>query len=501
MAILAPKLAPLPSHDTPIGAAQLIAHTGIEADARGLGTRGLPAAGETELARSEAAVKEINRGRIDKRHEDLDRAENRMRAELAELPDTRTDAGGDRLDEDVAQAIDGLFRTFDGTIREVVGAKRKAQAQFNAYIEKHGHLERSASYKLSKVNHFTWVGLGFGGEVVFNGVMLIPASDNGLMGGIATSVMVAVASIGTALFAFGVPARYLSYHNLPPEQPNRRLWTRLWAVPALILSVLVIFGVNLYVAHWRDVATASEGAFDERLVLDHLLTKPFELSLSSFGLLVAGLLFAAFAAHKAYTASDKYPGYEQETRKVKEPEADANDLKVSVIGHIDAIKQTTVDGLFNQATARQAALENLRGQRRRWQDAKAKAERLDTSDIEAGHEALRHFRRLNLRVRTDDVVPNYFTDFTLGELVPEASGTDPAAEIEAATEAHIKHTEALLKLIERQIQRIGKAKEIVDQVMPADNAKGVEVDLPTPEEIRRMIDEQVKAATPTRKAA
>ena len=488
------KATVLPAHDRPISAAQLIAAAGIEAEARGLATRGRPAADETELAKSEAAASEIIRHRMDRRHDDLEVAAHRIRAELAELPDARTDGGVDTLQASVMQGLDNVFRTFDGTIRTVVDDERTAQAQFNAYVEKHGHQECAASYPDSKIQHFAIVLVLTLIEAAGNAVMYIPATSNGIFGGFVTALLVAVVNVGTAVFAGYVPARYLNWHDLPPKQPNRRMLTWAWAIPALIVAAAVILGTNLFAAHFRDVAISSEGAFKERQVLEHLLAKPFELSLASFGLLAAGLLCALIAAYKGYSASDRYPGYEQEDRRYIEKKDDRDDLKVALHGHIDAVRQTSVDGLFNRAVATQAALEGIRRQDRSLQVAAGKAARLDATDSRALADTLTRFRRLNIAVRTDGVTPGYFATIDLS-MLPTTTIEDLTASIEAATEAHVGQTAGLLAAIATQRQRIAKAKDIIDAAMPSEAADGTDDDLPTPDEVARLIEAD---AQPTR---
>ncbi|CAN0453060.1 unnamed protein product, partial [Phaeothamnion confervicola] len=246
--------------------------------------------------RAEATVVEIVTARLGARRNDVDAEVHGIRGQLGELPDPRTDGTLDMLPAVIGAEIMKVFQTHGAVIRTTVEAERHGRAEYNAFRQKHGLLERSAHYPVSKVKHFAIVGLLLLVEAAANTVMYLPATSAGYGGAFATALLVAATNIALAVFA-GLAARYVALRDLPPQQPNRQRNMRAWAIPALIVVAGLILFINCYAAHYRQVAVSTD-TFDEAQVLRHLGAHPFDLSLASFGLLVAGLLFALVAVFK-----------------------------------------------------------------------------------------------------------------------------------------------------------------------------------------------------------
>jgi hypothetical protein len=485
--IMAKKMC-LPSHTEPLSAAQMVQATGLEAEARSLAVGGLPLATETQLSKGEAAVVELGKSRIDLRHHEVDAADHDLRARLAELPDDRTDGSARTLDATVSQGVMEVFQTYSAEIRDKEGKARSGGAEFKAFRQKNRLLEHTCRGPVSQVRHWAFVGGAGVGEAGLASGMYLPSTGAGAAGAMATALMVAICVIGPSVAAGYFPARYLALHDLPPDKPNRRRNTRLWAIPALVVASLLVVFVALFAGHYREVGLATEGAFDQREVLQQMLQHPLSLSLASFGLFVVSLLAALFAGRKAYTSTD-YPGYARETRRYAALLADRDDLKTYLHGQLDAVRHTHVDGLFNRTLATRDALEEMRKQHAMLSIKAMQTARLDASDQTAMSSALLQFRRINRDVRAD-AVPAYFDKpIDLSHLVPKMEIDDLGEKIEAATEAHAAHTEDLLNLVDAQMQRINRAKDRVEVVMSAIHRTSTsDTDLPRLDMLRRLID-------------
>ena len=86
----------------------------------------------------------------------------------------------------------------------------------------------------------------------------------------------------------------------------------------------------------------------------------------------------------------------------------------------------------------------------------------------------------------------------LSLLMPEPTHDDLAALIEAATEANVAHTEKLLKVIARQLERIDRAKDRTDQAMAViERSTVAEHELPKLSDLRRLIDDDQPHDAPT----
>ena len=494
------KTITLPDCAAPVTAQQLVAFTGIEAEARGLAAHGLPPRDQDHPSKAEAAAIEIITGRIDKRHHDLDTQAHTIRSMLADIPDPRTDGTADTLHAVVGAAIMATFQTLSGTIRSTVEVERAGRSEYAAFRHKHGQLERSASYPLSKIRHFGIIGALVLIESIANAAMYLGTTGAGWAGALLTAFAVSVANVAISTAAGIAPCRALHLHDLPPLQPNRQRNTRLWAIPALIVAALAIVFINAYASHYRMVGTTSTtDDFTDLQVLHHLGSAPFDLSLAAYGLFAFGMLCALAAAWKGYRSSDKYFGYEHADRSYRAKAEDRDDLKAHIHGALDAVRQVEIDGVFNRAIATKAMLDDIRKRHTALQIAEPRSRKLDASDIAAAHAAITRFQALNRDIRSDGVVPTYFdTPADLSLLVPEPTHDDLAALIEAATEANVAHTEKLLKVIARQLERIDRAKDRTDQAMAViERSTVAEHDLPKLSDLRRLIDDdQPHDATP-----
>lgn len=194
----------LPDHNEPLPVDVLCAVTGIEREARVFGVQHTSLVEHSPAA---FACVETARSRIGARQEDL--AED-LHAILS-LAGEQSRQGSGRTPEQLRLAVDGrilaTFQSSAGVIRQTIAGRRQAQAELNAFRQKHGLEERSASYPLSKVNHFALVILLWVIESGANSAMYL-GGGGGWLGAITTALAVAGVNVALAV-CLGIALRFL----------------------------------------------------------------------------------------------------------------------------------------------------------------------------------------------------------------------------------------------------------------------------------------------------
>ena len=482
----------LPDPFTPISARDVTEHADIEATARSLAVQRLPPAVQTALSKAEAAVVELIEVRSAARAtQRADRAAG-IRERLVELPDPRADRNLLQLPEHVTNCIMGVFHEHTPVIRQTVSAERNGMAEFGAWRDKHNLLERQPVYPPSRLLHFATILLVMMVEAAGNAYLYLDATPAGVFGALATAFLVAALNVTLAVIAGLVPTRYL---NLPDKR------VRYWAIPLLgVLAATIVF-LNFYAAHLRDLASAIDD-LDQTPVLAHMLHHPFDLSLLSYGLFIFGLIFASIAALKGYTASDPYPGYEQQHRRYVDALDDLNYLKSAIHGGLDSVRQAEIVYAADKPLAAHALIEAIRKSHGGLAVQQDRDRALDASDIKAATSAIQRFRDLNLAIRTDGIVPAYFArtpDFA-HLLHRSDTASTIAPQVEAATEKHREHTEQFSKLITRLLQQMEAAKDNTELMMRAIEKSVVdETALPSLAELRTLLEPHLPPPQPGEK--
>jgi hypothetical protein len=486
----------LPPATKPITTAQLVTATKLDAAARSLAVRALPARDHTGYTTAELAVIETVVARISSRH-DTDETEGQvLHGALAELPDIADDDGANTLEATVSQHIMTTLQTQSGPIREIVGAERQAEAEFQAFRQQHQLLERSPDYPDSTIWHLALVmGLALLEALASTGMYFV-ASSSGILGSFVTALALTSTNICLAGAAGYLPARYMNAVDLD-DASNRRRNTLAWAIPSLILATATIGFVNLGAAHYRELAAAADGTFQEIDVLLRLWQKPMSLSVASIGLLCAGMLCAVVASVKAYTASDPYPGYEQQHRRYMAKVEARDDLTASLHGQLDAIRTQHVESILNRGTATKAALLELRRRHNALLIAVVHTEKLDAADVMAATNALLRFRSINLEVRSDGVVPKSWSEaIDLQHLIPATSIDDLTDSVARAVDAYRVYIEGLLVVATAQMERINRAQDRLPLILKVIQRQGGGSsdgnDLPHLDELRRLIDDDIR---------
>ena len=137
-------------------------------------------------------------------------------------------------------------------------------------------------------------------EVFLNGFFLAKGSELGYVGGAAEALTFALLNIGGSFLIGAVGVRELNHRN-----PLRKLF----GLVALFCYLGLQIGLNLAIAHYREVSGAlvSDAGHE---VLTRLRTAPLALAdLKSWLLFGLGILCSLIAFMDAFLIFDPYPGY------------------------------------------------------------------------------------------------------------------------------------------------------------------------------------------------
>ena len=395
-------------------------------------------------------------------------AEHTNRAQMDALASYRV--YGERLSElsllrelsTITGASEQALGDFHATIIDRRGRLSLAKDEINEsygelarFKELHG-LERPAHRAIGPVYAWSIVGIFWLVEAAFNTGFLRVNDDYGLLGGFIAACVVAAINILTSA---------LVGRAFWPKLKHKDLKQKLTGLGVTAIWVVFLITWNLVAGHYRDAKaagipspeTAALGLFAHRLLL-------FD-SLYSYGLLAAGLIFAAVSATVAFSEDDPYPGYGPIYRRHEE----------RCEGYADAIKEALdeLKEIRDQATSSAAAIRAQLGAqfRERGQILTAR----ETHRIryrehqeyleEIGNFLLGSYRAENVRSRGDGLTPKHFnkrwqlrrTELPVDEAEPSIDGEVLRAQ--EMLEASIKRIADAYQEAIRSFEHLDKIKE------------------------------------------
>ncbi|MER8554245.1 hypothetical protein NKH37_18945 [Mesorhizobium sp. M1217] len=149
-------------------------------------------------------------------------------------------------------------------------------------------------------------------ETILNGQFLAVGNESGLLGGIALAFSFAFVNITCALILalFGVV-----------QLNHRSLLRKLIGFVSLAFYIAVALGLNLALAHYRDVS-AILAENPGRLVMERMRHIPLQLDdVNSWVFLAIGTLFSLIAFIDGLFLSDPYPGFAATQKRLEERRA------------------------------------------------------------------------------------------------------------------------------------------------------------------------------------
>ena len=277
-------------------------------------------------------------------------------------------------------------------------------------------------------------------ETALNSIMLRVNDDYGYLGGLLAAAVVAAVNVGFSAFVGRLLFPYL-FH--------RRMAQRAMAIVLTAAWFVAVFSWNLLAAQFRDAKAAGLVEPDKQALVA-FMNSPFQLeSIYSYGLLVAGLIFAIIAAVTALKMKDPYPGYGDLYKRHEDRCHDYADEIEDATNELTQIRdEATLEAteirseLGAQFRERGQIITNREYHRGRFRDHQRALEDCCNSLLE-------HYRSLNVQARTDGAYPEHFRQRW------QAHVSDlPHAADEPTTEEEVRSAERSLS---DAITRIGTA--------------------------------------------
>jgi hypothetical protein len=168
-------------------------------------------------------------------------------------------------------------------------------------------------------------------EAAMNGIWFAEGNDLGLVGGVGQALVFAAVNIALGFLAGRTAFRYVLH----------RSWQlRCIAMAGIAVFVATALGLNLAIAHYRDLAQVSSSDASAKAI-GELLSKPLALSdLGSWLLLAMGLLFSALACWDGFMFDDPYPGYGRRHRELVAAQDDLSDFREDVLRELERIRDS-----------------------------------------------------------------------------------------------------------------------------------------------------------------
>lgn len=196
-------------------------------------------------------------------------------------------------------------------------------------------------------------------ETYFNGTYLAKGSTQGLIGGIFEAASFALLNIGFSII--------ITIYVIKQMARGEFLW-KLVGLIGVVAWLAVVIVINLWLAHFREVASLS--LFDSgNDVLERILANPLGLKeMESWMLFSIGALFATITLVDVITFSDIFPGY---TKVQQKWDTEQEEYKAEFEALLEELGETKEDyndklkEIGSSLTARQRELDNILSGRNR----------------------------------------------------------------------------------------------------------------------------------------
>jgi hypothetical protein len=311
-----------------------------------------------------------------------------------------------------ASAVDDIRRSEEVALAaEITKAKPTLSKLYEAkkgcedeYALMYGEVQRHADYPASMVMHFALLATFILLESLANMSIFARVSQMGLLGGLLQAMLISIMNVGFAAWVGGFLLRGLNYRALFPKLLN---------AAGLALYLVYVFVFNFVAAHFRNLLTPSTTSVDQALTgaVPSAFSRPFDLGLESWMLLILGLVASFFGMREGFRADDRHPGYGALHRRRKRLQEDYEHEKSLFRDRVLQLSVANVRTTCEQARAgADVLLADLRNVK---STAAALAEDYAGSlaDIDRQYrEDLGRYRRENVEVRTDPP-PRYFSHY------------------------------------------------------------------------------------------
>jgi hypothetical protein len=265
-------------------------------------------------------------------------------------------------------------------------------------------IEREATYSTNRANTLALLVMVILVEAIANAAFFKGAGDGGLLGSLLLTVVVAAVNVGALGFLVGrYPAPWAFSH------PSPRMRGLGWAL--LVMAGVTVFGLNLFVSHFRDAAVSSPNV-DFRAIVP-VLVQPWRWlayhQLASLVLFFVGLVCAALGFLKGYHFDDPIWGYGPVTRIAKEAEEVSTALLENVSLEMQGIMTRKSEALKAHIDAQTATVQEHRRLLADVERAVADRRRAIVINDQAIARAQQTYVEINRRIRPQAMLPAWAT--------------------------------------------------------------------------------------------
>lgn len=316
----------------------------------------------------------------------------------------------------VANAMNSLSNSRD--------AIESSYAELRAF-KADNDLQRPAHRPISGVAAWGAIAVSWAIETALNALLLRQNDAMGYLGGVVAAGVVGALNVGLA----AVVGRHiwpLTVHKKTATKALGWVFTAFW---------MLIVGVwNLGAAHYRDAKVS--GVENPEVQALAMMTGGLD-SIYSWGLLIAGILFAGIAALSGFRMDDPYPGYGRVSRRheercrayaddVADATEDLKDIRDEAVDEAASVR----DGLEAQHAERGQILAARLDFARRFGEFSNQLEVIANG-------LLQDYRTANLAARSTPAPDTFLTAWTLPKSVlpPPPPSTVSDADIKAAEAA------------------------------------------------------------------
>lgn len=233
-------------------------------------------------------------------------------------------------------------------------------------------------------------------ESVANSAFLAKGNELGLVGALVVAFGISALNIVSAFAFFGPTSRYL-------QHVDQIRCAFAWV--GMLIYVLLALGVNLGVAHYREVSGNLIGEAGLEVV-SRMVENPLQLrDAESWLLFLLGVLFSGIAFYEGRVFDDIYPGYGRRDRSMREARTEYLRALDDSRESLEEIREESIDKVQRIAhKARQGPEERRRlvGACRSWiAEFDAYAAQLQ----QVGETLIDEYRQANFLARQDNIVP------------------------------------------------------------------------------------------------
>lgn len=300
------------------------------------------------------------------------------------------------------QSAESKFSMVADSSRQQIDDRRleaeRRQTDFDRFRREHDLTRREPHYPVRNTRILTVGIVAILGVVESgaNAAFLAKGNELGLIGAWVIAFGISALNIVSAFAFFGPTSRYLSHVDH---------WWRKLAWFGMVLYLFLGLGVNLGVAHYREVSGNLIGEAGLEVVT-RMMENPWGLrDAESWLLFLLGVLFSVIAFYKGRTFDDVYPGYGRRDRSMREARTEYLQALDEAREDLEEIREDSLEEIrriVHNARQQPAERRRIAAACRSWI---AEFDQYAAHLQQVGETLIDEYRQANFLARQDKIVP------------------------------------------------------------------------------------------------